>query len=303
MLPMKAYKTLQRVKSLSGRLEEELGAIAGSTIEGAKYTRLVEIVFENIPGVEHNTIELSLRPELGRYASRDRIHKLARRLAAAELRLLQHRPVPGWRSLPVAEAVPVLIEDMTPAPSPYAKSKEKGWQVTFRILAGTAVDEQVKRWLSNRAVAAFAFSRVSPDRKTVLGFQFARFRRGKSQLHGYEKPVDLTGLHCMFTIPAHAQNIVLRDLHFDNASVAYNRKVQAFRARTKAEAKCPFEMPETLPCRRCPVGRDRCIAATHARTFTCKECPGCHQKAYFDEKANPIRCISCSAVQEQQLQG
>lgn len=87
-------------------------------------------------------------------------------------------------------------------------------------------------------------------------------------------------------------------LAFDTIADAPSLKSRNLKLRNRRERKghqCPLHQPvDKLPCYRCPVGEDKCPAATHAATYQLRMCVQCNLQS-FHEGPTSIRCVPCSS--------
>lgn len=85
-------------------------------------------------------------------------------------------------------------------------------------------------------------------------------------------------------------------LAFDALTDMSSLKARNLKLRNRRERKgfkCPVNQPpDRLPCYRCPLGEDKCPAATHAKTYQYRMCVTCNKQA-FHEGPLSVRCLSC----------
>jgi hypothetical protein len=172
---------------------------------------------------------------------------------------------------------------------------ELGHEITFRILAGTSCPLKVHKWWSVRASRFMAYFRDANRH----GFGFARSRGEEVSPYRYEDPRQFMSLRCLLLIDPELCDLKdgpgFQEIYHTSATMERNREIRRQRARLEPGYECPHDMPPTLACHQCPVGRDRCRAATHAETYELDDCPQCGMENWFDPAiagANSI-CIAC----------
>jgi hypothetical protein len=236
----------------------------------------------------------SIRYVVGQRLSAKELDELCWRLAGNLPRLKQRRAVPPWNRQPFQELVPAQIVKVQLRRGGLQRG-ELGHEITFRILAGTSCPLKVHKWWSVRASRFMAYFRDANRH----GFGFARSRGEEVSPYRYEDPRQFMSLRCLLLIDPELCDLKdgpgFQEIYHTSATMEWNREIRRQRARLEPGYECPHDMPPTLACHQCPVGRDRCRAATHAETYELDDCPQCGMENWFDPAiagANSI-CIAC----------
>lgn len=255
-------------------------------ISGAKFTRLVALVREILPGeIWLQTLEDSLRHTLGDLLTQERLAALAWRMAGNIPRLRSRRPVPPWHGQTVLEWAPVQI---------VAARRERnrrgllGTAYTFRILAGTACPLVTTGWWSSKQCSyyakAFGFSkRGSPNARLPPKYP-------------YVAPEQFVGMRLNVLLDPEFSGKLPGFNTADWPSVFddYNREQLRLRLRVDPGYECPNGFPLALPCHKCYIGYEHCAAATHRYDWFEQKCGECGKRdALFDKEMSTTLCIDC----------
>jgi hypothetical protein len=276
---------VSEVLRLRDRLVEVVaGEYEDRVVRGDEFRRLVQIIYEGLPGeVGWEALEDSVRGLAGQTLTRERIAETCWRLAGNHQRLRQHRPVPPWKVQKFREWVPLQILSCRRGQNARGK---RGAFFLFRVMAGTPCPQTVFRWWS---VAQCKF--FSTDMGFTKPWGESRYPYSAPEqmvslrLNGLVDP-DLCGAEPMF-----------KQVEFPDSLRDWNRELLKYRFRVDKGYDCPAGFSREFPCHHCPVGykgKLLCVAATHRRDWTRKECKGCgHDDAFFDPDTPGDLCVDC----------
>ncbi len=183
------------------------------------------------------------------------------------------RTVPHWAAMSIFEVTPARLKNKV------------GAFVSLRILTGSAAGLHCRKFWSS---AMFRFASRSVGFSAPWGsrpFHDPREFFGL-RLAGYLDPTlardDRPGFHKL-DVPSGMQS--------ENKMLIDKRKRITFR--------CPRNFPQEASCYLCPVGKDSCAAATHAKSYRRQHCAVCNTEA-LNDPAPGGGCLNC---REQAISG
>lgn len=274
---MTPESTVFRVRD---RLFARLTNYAGQTLQGTALDAFADETCQHLPGrVPVHAVFHSARYLAGRPLTGDALREYCWRLAGNLERLRAGEPVPPWSAQPLPELMPVQVLeytfDRTRAGRPAARYQ-------LRILSGRACPRIITKTWQQDLVAYLA--------RTHLGFTWSK--RGDPSKYPYQHPTELVRLRFLVEIdPAYCRDDTpgFDKVASSSGALTWNRDV------LKARARVGYQCPERYEhaCFRCPIGYDRCKAATRPRSLTWKSCPACLQPYYHDPGESTGRCLRC----------
>lgn len=239
-----------------------------------------------------DAIRASLIDVYGKQLTPKMALEISWRMAGNVPQLKMGKSVPPWQRQIEDEWVPAQIikAEYTRRKVVNAEKRvvnSQGVWVGFRILAGSSAGMTCHRYWSDKFCAfvshEFGYSKWRsrpqkwPDNKPFLPFEHA------TQMYGFR-------LHLLFTPKSCADNkLAYEQIRITKSMQEYNRSLMT--KRTRFLFQCPMQYSH--PCHKCPVGRDRCVAACHPKTYKLQNCSGCNQDAYFDPATPATICVSC----------
>lgn len=283
----------------------------GSVLEGETFREFVSRLLRGaVLKVGHGTVLASLLDVAGREFSPDLAEDVAWRLAGNYWqRLRKGVPVPPWSGRAEREWSYVVVERVV-ASSRVRVAKDarqamaadrrglvhsSGSSVTLRFLTGLPAGRRVVKFVSSDALhvvkAAFGFSKFDPS-------QYSRSVTGR-EYFPLSDPRELYGMRALALIdPAacRADHVAYSDVRGTSSTLAWNKTLMRRRERT--EHACPMNYPtDQVACHECMVGRDKCLAACHAKSFRVDRCEVCgRENAVLDPEDGPVdKCVDCAA--------
>jgi hypothetical protein len=248
------------------------------TPRGASFDRLVDLVWERLPGnLNPQKIEDSLRDLAGTFLTKELIYKTCWRMVGNVQRLRRNFSVPSWNGQKIVEWVPLQVVSTCYMKQGYRPGVLLGCQV----MAGTPCSLMLFRWWSVTQCAFFAKD---------FGFSAPWGR------YPFAVPEQLVSLRFYGRI---VPRLCTPDPQFDKPGFPaslfkHNRKVIKRRFRVDPGYKCPIGLPSDFPCHHCPKGYKSCPAAVHREDWVKKACPGCNREdAPFDPGFPSNLCVDC----------
>jgi hypothetical protein len=202
------------------------------------------------------------------------------------------RPILPYKYQTASEWVPVEIESVKRT---LIVSKEKSEipvnELTMRVLAGTP---------ASKTITSVWTDGLTRYMKSFLGFSKKRTRPNNwpasKPFLAYENQNQLYGLRMMALLTPESCNEKLRyeKITCSSSMVKHNKELLTKRARFNFE--CPFKYKHA--CHACPVGKDRCVVACHARTYVQGSCVFCRKNSFFDKKLSKDMCVACFNIRQ-----
>lgn len=271
--------------SLKKTLSDHLSEFEGRTPIADQFARLVQIVYEAMPGkIPWPTLEASLMHLAGARVTRELIEQTAWRLAGNVKRLQQHRVVPPWHIQKLEEWVPLQVLSCR-----YKRMGKKiGAIFSFRIMAGTSCPLAVWKWWSLRQCAYFA---------PYFGFSKpGRYNARTPPKYPYTHPAQLVTLRLYGMIDPELceQEPAFSLIAWPPTVAEWNRTQIKHRFRIDEGYTCPKGYHATFECHRCPIGYLKCRAGTHRKNWETRLCSGCDRPdAMFDPDIPSDVCVDC----------
>lgn len=282
-----------QVMDLRTKLREVLEfEFLGKAPKRASFTRFLELVQEMLPGeIDLQTLEDSLLHVAGVHMTAEALDAVAWRMAGNHLRLKDRHPCPPWHVQKVHEWVPATCVSCRRQRN---SKNNPGAMYGFRIMAGTSAGLFAYRWWSSKFCNFMA---------KKFGFTV---RRGHvPSLLPYSTVEQLVGLRLELLIDPELCGTEpgFETIDVPSAARKYNKELLACRFRTTDEFDCLMgERHENLPCHNCPIGFQRCPAATHRHDWVQKPCVHCKDDtAYFDPDMAGDMCVDCVRKDAQRI--
>ena len=287
-------------------LAEGLRPFLGQCPKGKDFEAVVSAICEHLPKqVPWDIVFESVRYMVGQQMTGDLLREACWRLAGNVTRLKQHRAVQPWVVQRHLEWVPAKIDRVTLRRGG-RRGAELGHEFLFQVLGGTCCPANLTQWWSLKKQRHMAKFR---DHKGH-GFHFSR--RGSDNAtaipkYRYFNAHQLVKLRCMLLIDpdfCDEDGPGFREIGFTSALSAWNIEQLKRRARLDAKHTCPMNFPRSSPCHKCPIGLDRCNAATHSATYVFKLCKKCGKEEYHDpaDRAHEIcaRCVEAAVIKPEE---
>ena len=292
-MSMRVYN-LSAIEKMRQRLYDDIILnFVHEIISGPVLLELTQTIMLNIPGVWNtDVVRASLIDVCGQQLDKRKAQDIAWRLAGNVQQLKLNRSVPPYLKQTGNEWVPCEIINVEQATRYFAKTdKEKlvpGAWITFRILAGSPSGKTITKFWSDKLGAflspSFGFAKWKnrpekwPEHKPYLAY------RSSKQYFGLRVNLLVTPELCV------DGKLGFEKIRVSKTMQDYNREILT--KRSKFNFKCPKNYSHE--CYSCPIGKDSCIAACHARTYIKRHCPECKSEAaWFDPQAKSDLCLKC----------
>jgi hypothetical protein len=264
----------------------------GQTLQGDAFFLFVDAVQNALPnGISritvHNSVKHLLKKELTRWLLVETCWRLAGNINA----LVGSKPVARWTRQENFEWIPGQICEI----QTIKKHGQLMHEMSIQSLSGSIVPAKLNQLWSLKKTSYLATYRNEKG----LGFGFGRSRvnrRGEQTGRNLFYDVrQFYGLRCYFLLdPKKSQpDPVAIEVGHTAATMNYNRTLIVARDRTITS--CIKGLPDTQECYHCPYGTDKCVLATHAKTYTIANCSCCCQSGFFDpaEREYSTMCVNC----------
>jgi hypothetical protein len=122
------------------------------------------------------------------------------------------------------------------------------------------------------------------------------FSLKKTSKYKFHQGPELVGLRFLGKLdPARSRYVPhFWDIEVPGSFVKWNRD-NVLKQRLRIEP-CPQRFVH--PCRRCAVGYENCIGATHQKDYVFEFCADCGEEAHFDPEYGMGRCINCNVKRD-----
>jgi hypothetical protein len=262
-----------------GVLREYLGSRVDASVLDEMLDRMTVLLPDDLP---RDLIAQSVQYLLGCVLGDDAWWQLCWRLAG-NLHLIRNlKPVPIWNGQLLEEWCPVQIVKV--APYRTKRSNKVGSLVDVEILAGSPAGLVATSFWSTRFCHVVA---------RLVGFSS---RRGK---HAFHHASQLYNMRCYVLIdPARSNDGPGFSKVYENTPgslLSWNKDILRFRDRPPGFFECPLGYPKHKQCHTCHIGCDRCVAATHAATFSKERCERCDKVAWHDPE-DARYCVACNTA-------
>lgn len=252
------------------------------SLTGDAFMLFTHAVHAKLPGTSLSAVTSSLNHLAGIVINRHTMTRTMRLLAGNTRRLEKGVAIADttWRNSHnwAAGEIHNVVE------APFKPEYGTRWDLMIDILSGPSVGLRAAKTVQDN-VAKFlgprlGFSKPYKDRPIVHA----------TELSGLRVAVYLSPGRNEATAP----NVVA--VQVTNAMLTYNRKLVS--KRNRVDYKCPKGYPiETVPCYRCPMGRDRCPVSLHPITLVRVKCDrgGCDKQFWHDPDVNSTvkLCANC----------
>tara|TARA_R110002020_G_scaffold276042_2_gene491256 strand:- start:19630 stop:20391 length:762 start_codon:yes stop_codon:yes gene_type:complete len=243
-------------------------------------------------GIPKEMIFQSLFELAGESPSREMLFDTFWRLSGNVPKLLSGTPSHPWNSQRGIETVPVQIMDVKLT----RRFGELVYGVLFQFLAGSPCPLKSHQHWSLKKVSFLA----SRKDENGYGFMFSRSVNSRSKRivkYPYSDARQLVGMRCLAVVDPDRSDDGpdFQEIKFSSSLAMYNRELLRKRARVDSGYVCPEEFSTTQTCHTCYIGRDKCSAACHDKTYSIDFCKKCDQQAYFDPEDLSSHCVNCSA--------
>jgi hypothetical protein len=272
------------------RRRDQLGAVLSfefhdKFLDRSEFDRLIGQCLRGLPGgILPEVVEDSVPELFGVRGDHKKLVTAAWRLAGNLSRLQAGLSAPPWSAQRGTEWAPLSVIGASPA----RRRDALGWEVEFRVLAGTACPLTTRRWWSPKTCRAlsrhFGFSRPLPQNSR------------RSLLHPFVNADQFVTLRLLALLEPelseHGPGFLT--VEFPSAIQAWNRTQHLYRGRRDAAHACPFGYERDWPCHRCHVGYRECRAGTHRETYVPRPCAACKREdALFDPARRRGDCVNC----------
>jgi len=245
----------------------------GQTVEGPVIDELVNALLAELPdGINVDSLYETVRQLVPLQLTDKNTRPWAWRIAGNIPTLKAGHSVHPWARQTADEWVPLQILHVVPTRTARGKM---GYNVTFRILAGTPAPLAIEKFWSTRAMHALS---------RRVGFSWSDGNRP------YRHPTEFSQLRLLGLIEA-ARSVERPFFHKVDCSgtmLDYNKDILDHRHKVKYP--CPRGWRH--PCHLCAIGYDQCVAGTHYHTYVLKECTQCGTTASFEP--NHEHCVNCT---------
>ena len=282
--PIRHNYSIGKLLKLRDNLIEIMAEFEGKTPRGDKFDRLVQLVWENLPGrLNRETLYESLRNCAGTLMTKELIRETCWRIAGNLPRLRLERVTPPWHVQRFAEWVPLHILSARP----HRRGKKMGAMFTMRIMAGTPCPFITFKWWSVKRCRYYARN----------GFGFSK-RPGAGGVvkYPYVDPAQLVNLRLYGLVEPElcGKEPGISEPRWPASVRNWNKEIIRRRFRVDQGYSCPQGFPLELACHHCPVGTDRCPAGTHRQLWRRKYCEHCEREgAVFDPEISHTMCTDC----------
>ena len=253
---------------------------------GKQFIYLVQIIWEELPDVEWEVLEDSLRSLAGSLMTSEMADEVAWRIAG-NIPLLQYRTVVApWTMQLFLEWVPVEIRYCRRMKNKYHRH---GVLLGFLVQAGSCCSRMVYKWWSLKQCRFYSRG---------FGFSCPTSGRGRrTAKYPYTVPEQLVHLRCYVLIEP--KLCVQKEPRFNVASWPssvreWNKETLRCRFRVDPGYVCPEGHLALFPCHFCPLSLLECRGGTHLLSWVQKYCPECkNNDAFFDPELPDYRCLDC----------
>lgn len=269
--------SLSRIEALTGKLIAGLRKWWGVTPEGEDFNAFVRDICIDLPKAPFANVYMSLLHLAGMQLDAELLGGELWRLVA-NYEQLQKGPVPPWSRQVDLEWVPVEV-----AFANFSRDSRNrpGAFYALKFLAGTPTGKlHAVFWTYKQSrlyARKFGFTgfRARPqflmtDIKDLVGMRFYVLLNPKRSPQG---GFGFVRMHC----PA--------------SMLQSNKKILRMRSRYDP---CPLGyLLSELPCHRCHLGYESCMAAVHPEDWEVKFCPRCNTEGWFDPLGPGNACEAC----------
>lgn len=201
-------------------------------------------------------------------------YPIAWRLAGNYSRLALGHPVAPWSRQTQDEWIVLEIEEVERVRT--AKGRV-AYQLKCLAMTGTCCPMRIEtRWqhtfFHKFAVTQLGFSRKQPFRYP----------------HRHWSDMTQMRFEGLLTPELCTASPMFEKIREAPALLKHNRQIISMRERRRFV--CPSGY--THPCINCPIGVDRCAAATHPRTYIRRKCSDCEHEAWCDPRHRGL-CVEC----------
>ena len=269
-----------------------LAEYLGQDLQGDTFFLFVDAVQRALPnGISritvHNSVKHLLKKELNHQLLSDTCWRLAGNINS----LVAAKPVAKWTRQDHFEWIPVQVSEI----QTIKKHGQFMHDITARCLAGSVAPGYLTQTWSLKKTSYLAVYRNEKG----LGFGFGRSRiNGRGEQMGRNLFNDIRqfyGLRFYLLLdPKRSQtDPVAIEVGHTTATMNYNKRLIVARDRTRTS--CLRGLPDTQECYHCPYGTDKCVLATHPKTYTIAKCSRCCKPGFFDptEQEYSKMCVNC----------
>ena len=274
------------------KLISSLNEFLSQRLEGDTFFVFVDRVQAALPdGISRNTIHHSVKYLLKKDLTPALLSEMSWRLAGNVNQLVGNKPVPQWTRQRNFEWIPAQVCEIQTV----RKYKQLMHELVFQSLAGTIVPRKLCQSWSLKKTNYLATYRNDKG----LGFGFGRSRiNNRGEQTGQALFYDIRqfyGLRCFLLLDPQRScpDPFAIEVGHTHATMAYNK--QLIVARDRSRSPCLKGLPDTAECYHCPCGTDRCVLATHSRTYVPGLCPRCQIQGFVDpaELEYHNMCLNC----------
>lgn len=266
--------------------DSKIRQLIDTTLTIVEIRELAKAIHQRLPKkkILEDVVYESLTTLAARRFSAAVLDGVAWRIAGNLPRLESFHPATPWNRQPQDEYVPVQVSRVARS---YRFRKPLA-VLTLKILAGTPAGLQMTKQWSPALCRALAYR---------LGYERARHAtpfRDTRELVGFRFYALLQPDLCR-NGPDFESLWLTEDGRRVHPGSCYSFNRDVIRTRSRSDDfTCPQNYdPVDVPCYRCWIGRDRCLAAVHDKTFEKRRCDACEKEALFDPALVSAVCIDC----------
>jgi len=282
-----------RIKNRRDKLTSELTSFIGHKLIDSVFYDFINKLHNALPsGILNDTVLNSNKSLAGKVLTASSLRNTCWRLAANIDRLTDQVAVPNWTAQDCFEWVVAEVIRVRPVMA----GKNVANKLTFKILSGTPTSLTLDQTWSNKKINYLA--RFKDEKNYGFGFGYSRVN-GRGEQTGRLLFVDskqFFGLHCLLLIdPDQSKDTpVASEIGHTGATTTHNQAL--LKGRDRQQTECVKKIAGNPECFLCPLGREKCVYATHSVSYNLAICSLCQRKGFVDSTDIEYKnlCISCA---------
>lgn len=285
--------SVKRIKQRREKLIAALAEFNGQTLNGEVFYDFINKLHNALPcGILRDTVINSNKSLAGKPLTKALLRTTCWRLAANVDRLSDQIAVPNWTSQTFFEWVVAEIIRVRPVLS----GRSIANKLTFRILSGTPTSLTLDQTWSNKKINYLA--RFKDEKNCGFGFGYPKINRRGEQTGKliFADARQFFGLHCFLLIdPDQSKDSpIATEIGHTTATTSHNQLL--LRGRDRQQTECVKRIPGNPECFLCPLGREKCVYATHSLSYILDICSLCQRKGFVDSTDVEYKglCVSCA---------
>lgn len=285
--------SVTRIKQRRDRLVNELTNFVGKALEGEFFHSFIDRLHLKLPqGILRDTVVNSNKNLAGKTLTPKALINTCWRLAANVETLLEQKPVPGWVAQENLEWVAAEVVRIRPTLS----GKSIANKITFRILSGTPTSLALDQTWSNKKINYLA--RFKDEKNCGFGFGYSKLNSRGEQVGKllFVDAQQFFGLHCLLLIDPESSKDSPVSIEIGHTFATTSHNQTLLRGRDRQVTECVKKIPGNPECYLCPLGREKCVYATHQLSYILAICSLCQQKGFVDSTDISYSglCVSCA---------